>query len=274
VTSQVALAPITAENLKALRTKPAFLDEPSIPGPYKLASAPSLPALDIARGRGRAAGAITIGYRHGFGKLQKLFRWLNESAYLVSTPFIMILLLGLVTRNHSVLVFGATVVVLLNIGRIVAGVANLAAMAFRDSPVQGVLFLIPPLTFIYLAQNWQKVHRPVKRVTGPIITISLVILAFVIESRLEAGAKGKGSVRDQVRAGTASFKEAIGGQLEKATNLKVDDLNKLVPKASDTLKSLENSETLKSLEKKVEESGLIPGAEKQGSAGGATNSPR
>ena len=40
VNSQVALAPISMDNLRGLGNKLSPMDEPSIPGPYKLASAP------------------------------------------------------------------------------------------------------------------------------------------------------------------------------------------------------------------------------------------
>ena len=45
--------------------------------------------------------------------------------------------------------------VLLNLGRIVAGVANLAVVPFREGIVQGIMFLIPPLTFFYLSSHWK-----------------------------------------------------------------------------------------------------------------------
>ena len=112
VTSQVALAPISMDGVKRLRDKPAFVDEPSIPGPYKLATAPSLPMVFTPRGK--SAGAVTRGYRGAMGKIQKLFRWLNESAYLVSVPFLMCLLLGLAIDNRSLMILGATAVILLN----------------------------------------------------------------------------------------------------------------------------------------------------------------
>src|SRR5262249_61988428 len=49
VTSQVALAPITEQKLSALRKKPTPLDDASFTGLYKVATAPSLPALQAAR---------------------------------------------------------------------------------------------------------------------------------------------------------------------------------------------------------------------------------
>ena len=198
------------------------MDEPSIPGPYKLATAPSLPALEAIGGK--PAGAVTRGYRHGMGKVQKLFRWLNESAYLVSVPFLMCLLLGLAVGNHSLMVLGATAVVVLNIGRIVAGVANLVVIPFRESPIQGVFFLIPPITFFYMYQNWHKVHKPVKRIVGPILTIALVAAAFVAEPWLRGGGKSKGSLKEQVKSGVGSLKKEMREQIGKVPNLNVDHL--------------------------------------------------
>ncbi len=229
------------------------MDEPSIPGPYKLASAPSLPALEAIGGK--PAGALTRGYRHGMGKFQKLFRWLNESAYLVSVPFLMCLLLGLAVRNQSLMVLGATAVVALNIGRIAAGVANLVVIPFRQSPIQGVLFLIPPLTFIYMAQHWHKMERPVKRIVGPILTIGMVALAFLAEPWLRGEGKSKGSRQDQVKASARYLKKGIGKQLGEAPNLNLDGLNSLERKAAAALKEMNAGDSLKSIEEHVK----IPG---------------
>ena len=77
-----------------------------------------------------------------------------------------------------------------------AGVANLLVIPFRESPIQGILFLIPPITFIYLYQNWHKVHRPVKRIIGPILTIALVAAAFLVEPGC-----GPGHPRDRSMSG-------------------------------------------------------------------------
>src|SRR4051794_41827193 len=57
VNSQVALAPISMDNMPGLRHKPAFVDEPSIPGPYQMASAPSLPAMASQKTRPAGGGA-------------------------------------------------------------------------------------------------------------------------------------------------------------------------------------------------------------------------
>jgi DNA-directed RNA polymerase subunit RPC12/RpoP len=251
VTSQVALAPISMDGMQGLRGKSAFVDEPSIPGPYKLGTAPSLPALQASRGK--PAGAVTRGYRGAMGKVQKLFRWLNESAYLVSVPFIMCLLLGLAVGNHSLVVLGATVVVVLNIGRIVAGVANLVVIPFRESPIQGILFLIPPITFFYLYQNWHKVHRPVKRIVGPILTLALVAGAFLIEPALRTARTTEGSLQERAKAGVGTLKTGVREQVGKVPNLSADDLKGLQNKAEGAVKSLNAEDALRAFQGRLQD---------------------
>ena len=253
VNSQVALAPISMDGLRGLGKRPSPMDEPSIPGPYKLATAPSLPALHYAGGK--SAGAVTRGYRQAMGHVQKLFRWLNQGAYLVSVPFLMLLLLGLIVGNTSLMSLGATAVIALSIGRIVAGVANLAVIPFRESPIQGIFFLIPPITFFYIYQNWHKVRGPVKRIVGPILTIALVAAAFVAEPWIRGEGKAKGSIQDQVKSGVGSLKKEMRGQIGKVPNLDVDDLKALQNKAESTLKSLNAEDALKAVEGRLQDVG-------------------
>jgi hypothetical protein len=268
VNSQVALAPISALDLKVRPEKPSPLDEPSTPGPYKLASVPSLPAYRA--GAGKPAGPLTRGYRQGMGEIQKLFRWINESAYLVSVPFLMCLLLGLALPNHNLVVLGASAVVLLNIGRIVAGLANLIVIPFRESLIEGILFLIPPISLFYLAQRWNKVRKPVRRIVGPIFTIGLVALALVVEPWLKGKGKPQGSTEDQARSGLQSMKTDIKGELGKVRSLKAQGLEKLEQKAGAVVKSVESGTLLQSLEEQAKNAGQVLGTP-ESRAKGASN---
>jgi hypothetical protein len=236
VTSQVALAPITEQRLSALRKKPAAtpLDDASFSGLYKVASMPSLPAY---RSSGKAAGAITRGYRHQMGKVQGLFRWINQSAYLVSVPFLMILLVGVISGSQSLMAIGAIAVVVLNIGRLLAGLANLVVIPFRESPMQGAFFLIPPLTFIYMYQNWEKVRKPVLRIIGPIGTIGLVALAYLVAPYLHSE-QARGSLGDQLRSGAESARAGIGGKFGKGGDLDVSGLKKAIREAPEAFRAL------------------------------------
>lgn len=237
VTSQVALAPVTAEGLRPVQRPmlPSALDDASVSGPYLMRSMPSLAPLPGAGGR--PAGAATRAYRKELGRAQRLFRWLNESAYLVSVPFLLLILIGIVFKSQPLALLGATGAVLLNIGRVGAGLANLVVIPFRDSPVQGVLFLIPPLTFYYLWKNWDRVRKPVLRVLGPIGTIGLVVLAFSFIPWLRPGGADPGTVEGRLTSGAAELKAGIKDQIRSAKDVDVDQVRS---RAEGALRSLED----------------------------------
>lgn len=228
VTSQVALKPITMDKLQALgRTAPRrpsmFEEDENTPaGPYDLLSAPNLPAVDAARAAtGRAAPRIVQDYRNALLPFQRLFRKLNEWAFVVSAPFLAIFMLAVAARNYSWAVLGATAIVLLNLSRLGTGLLNLFMIPFRDNPVQGVLFLIPPFTVVYCIQNWNRVRKPVERVIGPALTIGLVVAAFAFLPFLNGGKKTEGTIAERLKAGASSLDAKVQ---EKLGNPDLDGL--------------------------------------------------
>ncbi len=227
VNSQTALAPLTVDRMPAVKRSAPIDDDLGDSKPYALVEAPR--KRRVAMATGGPAGEAKIVWRRWLGQIQKLFRWINETGYLVSVPFIMLIFLGAMMHNRPMAHFGAVVVVALNIGRLVSGLANIVVIPFRDSPLQGALFLIPPLTFFYMSNNWKKFKRPVERVTGPLLTIGLVALAFLFVPSL-SGKSLKASVKDVGRT-----IESKAGRLKKAD-----------------LKSLASPDVLQQVEGKVE----------------------
>ena len=236
--SNVGLAPLTVDQIrspfgKQQTAKRKAADDDLGDGlPY------AVEQFDKGDKRGRATkpvSGVKMAYRKELNSVLKILRMINEAAYLVSVPFLMILLLGILTRSHSMEVFGATVVVLLNIGRVVTGIVNLAVVPFRESPLQGILFLIPPFTFIYLSQHWNKLKKPAMRVVGPLLTILAVVAAFSFIPSISGKTKATGSVVDRLKAGASTLKSDIKGQIKEAESL---DLQSLQQKAEAGLKSI------------------------------------
>src|SRR5262249_6893061 len=90
--SKIALAPITVDRMPVGRKQPSPLDTAADSKPYVLAQ----PVRD-RRGRAKSqANVVARVWRQQLGGVQKLFRKLNQAAYLISVPFIMILILGVV----------------------------------------------------------------------------------------------------------------------------------------------------------------------------------
>jgi hypothetical protein len=215
-TSNVGLAPITVDRMPLAPRKATPLDDSlGDSKPYALAA-------PVSEWRGRATihdNVVLRVWRQQLGHIQKLFRKLNQAAYLISIPFLMILILGAVIGNRPMAVFAAAFVVLLNIGRIVAGAANLAVVPFRDG------------------LNFSKMKKPLGRLIEPAVTIVLVILAFTFIPWLSSGAPASGSVGDRVRSGARSLGSDIKGEVDKAVErARQVDVEKLGAQAQDRLK--------------------------------------
>jgi hypothetical protein len=217
--SEVKLAPITVDRMRiSLRGKRSPVEDEDSK-PYQLAK-PDRREARAAAGSG-PAGAVTRAWRGQLGRLQKLFRWINQTAYLVSTPFLMLILLGDVIQNRSMALVGATVVVLLNIGRLGAGAVNLALVPLRDG------------------FDWKKMKKPAQRIIEPVVTIGLVIVAFTFLPGLSSGKPAKGGVGSRLRASAAGLKSEMRGKVKGAADSLGDvDLQKLGAQAQDQLQGL------------------------------------
>ena len=202
MTSQVGLAPITIDRMPAGRKKPSMFAEDDLADskPYALAK-PERRGSGGGGGGSGPAGVVTRVWRGQLGGVQKLFRKISETAYVISIPFLLILLFGAAVSNRSMALFGATVVVLLNIGRLVAGAANLAVVPLRD----GI--------------NFQKMKKPLRRVIEPVVTIGLVFLAFIFIPWLSAAQVADGSVADRIRSGAQALKEDMKGQVDQVVDV-------------------------------------------------------
>jgi hypothetical protein len=210
VTSQVGLAPITIDRMPARFKKPSMFAEDDLGDSKPYALAKPERRESGRSGASGPAGAVVRVWRGQLGGLQKLFRRINEIAYLISIPFLMMLLLGAVIRNRPMALFGAAVVVLLNVGRLISGAANLAVVPFRDG------------------MKLKKMKKPLRRIIEPAITIGLVILAFTFIPWLWGSSKPQGNLRARVGASAQTMEHEVEGIVDKAAGkAKGLDLKKL-----------------------------------------------
>ena len=197
--SNAALAPITVDRMKPARTYlPSALDDAEDSKPYVLAQPVREPRGRVTR---HDNAALNL-WRRQLGGIQKVFRKISQAAYLVSVPFLMILILGAVLKSRPMALLGATAVVLLNIGRLVAGVANLAVVPLRDGVNPG------------------KIRKPAWRVAEPALTIVLVVLAFTFIPWLSRGQASSGGIaeRHPLRAPGTSRRRSGRGQAASPTS--------------------------------------------------------
>jgi hypothetical protein len=200
--SEVSIAPLTIDRLPIGFKKPSMFPEDDLAD-----SKPYLLAQPERRGSGgqpvSQVSAAKVLWRRQLGAIEKFFRWINQSAYLVSVPFLMILILGTMIRSHPMALFGAAVVVVLNITRLISGVFNIAVIPFRD----GI--------------NPKRLKKPIHRLIEPAITIGLVGLAFAFIPWLSKGGTSEEILQGHFRTGLEKFQRKIEDVQEKAKALDV-----------------------------------------------------
>jgi hypothetical protein len=197
---RVALAPLTIDRMAAFKKPSMFADDDLADSkPYVLAQ-------PERRSGGRPVSQVSglkIQWRRRLGHIEKLFRWINQSAYLVSVPFVVSLLLGTAIRSHALANWSAIAVVALNLTRLASGFFNLVVIPFRD----GI--------------NLNRMKKPLRRVIEPVLTIGLVGLAFAFIPWLSYKdlASTKGSLAGHFRAGLEKLERKVDDVQGKAKAL-------------------------------------------------------
>ena len=179
VTSQLHLKQISDPRMKVVdRVHRRHLDDDDGQvGPYQIGSMPSLPALQPKKeGLGKKARHV---YKNEMRIVQKILRKTNEAVLEWSIPFFILMPVGFILKKHWMAMFGLTVMILMNLLRLGVGLANLLVIPFRESPMTGLKFLIPPFTISYLNQNWYKCEKPVKRIISPVCFLLGLFLVYV-----------------------------------------------------------------------------------------------
>lgn len=238
--SSVGLTPLSADfrpvgkRAPAAEVKPhiaAYLQESASAGPYALAEV--RPPLRPMHGPGgKPAGFLKRLYRGQIGSVLTILRKINDFAYLISIPFLVLLLIGIVLKSRPMALGGATGVILLNVGRFATGAFAFYVRPFRENPLVGLLFLLPPYTVYYVAKHWKSMKKTTMRFVEPALTIGLVILAFAFIPWLSSGTNRadatigerlrseagvlKSDVRDELKGRGSAFDETLGGLSEKA----------------------------------------------------------
>jgi hypothetical protein len=198
-TSKLGLVPITVDRMpvgwpRERERAPSPLDDAEDSKPYALAQ-----PIREKRGAVRSHDNVVLrAWRGQLGGIQKVLRWVNETAYLISVPFIMLIMFGTVARNRPVALLGAAVVILLNIGRLVTAGAGLVIVPLRDG------------------LNWKKLKKPLRRLAEPVMTIGLVVLAFLFVPFLSTGKPATKGIAGAINRGQAAMQKAALGELDTA----------------------------------------------------------
>jgi hypothetical protein len=165
--------------------------------------------------RSRPAGWFYVKWRGAVGALLKVLRLIDSSAYLISVPFLVLMLFGIVVGNLGLMHTGAVVVVLANYGRFWTDLLALFVRPYKDGPLQGVAFLFPPYTVYYLTRHWVRVKPIVRRIATSCIPIVLVVLAYAFLPFSSSSVKDLNDIPGRIQAGEQELRRDIDNELKK-----------------------------------------------------------
>ncbi|MGO9465298.1 MAG: hypothetical protein ACLQIB_36285 [Isosphaeraceae bacterium] len=200
--------PVSPEIERGLREMAEFARDPR---GYSLAESRSGRGLFSFRGRGHSGPArwLYLKWRGTITFVLKLLRWIDNWAYLISVPFLVLLFVALVVSNMALVHVGAVVVVLVNYGRFWTDLLALFVRPFRESPLHGLGFLFPPYGLYFLATRWRQVKPTLRRMATSCIPIVLVVLAYAFLPSVNPGVENVEGVGAKIEAGGRALVKEI-----------------------------------------------------------------
>jgi hypothetical protein len=179
--------------------------------------------------RSRPASWLYVKWRASVGFVLKLMRWVDSWAYLISVPFVVLMIFGIVVENQALVHTGAVVIVLANYGRFWADLIAFFVRPYKDGPLQGIAFLFPPYTIYYLTTHWNHMKPILRRIATSCIPIVLVVLAYAFLASVNPAVKDVKGIGARLRAGEQELQKEIDSDLQRVES-EVRSLGR--PKAS------------------------------------------
>jgi hypothetical protein len=165
------------------------------------------------------AGWLYVKWRAGVGLVLKLLRWVDSWAYIISVPFIVLMLFGIVVENRGLVHTGAVVVVLANYGRFWADLLAFFVRPYKDGPLRGLAFSFPPYTIYYLTVHWDRMKPIVRRIATSCIPMVLVVLAYAFIPTVDPAIRNVEGVEAKIETGKRELEKQIGEDLQTLIKL-------------------------------------------------------
>jgi hypothetical protein len=165
-----------------------------------------------ARSAPNGASPALVAYRTFFGLLGRVTTWISETSYTVSFILIILAVASGMIGRHSLAAMVCGVIVALNLVGLAGDIASLVTLSFRKNPMQGGLFLVPPFTLYYLWTDWYRYRDTVARMRIPLVTLALVVAAYVFVPWLRGGIKEEVPVVESVEKAVDTVEKRLAGQ--------------------------------------------------------------
>lgn len=155
----------------------------------------------------RPAGWVYTQWRKSIGLILRVLRFIDDWAYLISIPCLMLMIFGIAIGHRGLIHTGAVVVVLVNFGRFWTDLLSLFVRPFKDGPIHGLMFLFPPYGVYYIARNWDKFKPTFRRLLTSCIPIVLVGLAYMFLPTVDPDVRSARTSLEKARRAERDFLE-------------------------------------------------------------------
>ena len=180
----------------------------------------------FGRGGDRPASWLYTQWRAGVTGILKILRFIDSWAYIISVPFLVMVLFAIVTSSRGLVHAGAVVVVLVNYGRFWTDLIAFFVRPFKEGPFQGLAFLFPPYTVYYLFAHWDRMKPILRRMLTSCVPIALVILAYAFLASINPEVQDVHDVGTRLKIGTEVLEKDIHGGLKQIEEELSDGLEK------------------------------------------------
>ena len=209
--TSLRLAPISFNALKPDADDRPKLWEDTDSIEYELEKPAYQPAVAKLPSKFASSAGGLLWRRGGIAeKLLTVLHKVSDFAYLLSIPFMLLILLAIVLKQRELAVASAVVVIFLNISRLLIDGFALVALAFKKGPLAGVLFFVPPFTFYYLAKRGKVMKEALLRFLVPTIPILGVVLLFLLVPWLRGSESQQATLMgDRVQKQLGTLEESL-----------------------------------------------------------------
>jgi hypothetical protein len=181
---------------------------------YRVVGERSGPFSYLRVGESGPAHWLYVEWRGGVNSVLRVLRFIDTWAYLLSVPFLMLMIFGVIVESRRFVHTGAAVVVLANYGRFWADLIALFVRPYKDGPLQGLAFLFPPYTIYYLATRWDPMKKILRRIATSCIPIVLVILIYAFVPSVNPEARTAQGLGARLEAGKQELDRDIESDLK------------------------------------------------------------
>jgi hypothetical protein len=155
---------------------------------------------------------MLVAYRWFFGLLGRATTWISETSYTVSLILIILAVASGMVGQHGLATTLCGVIVALNLVGLAGDIVSLVTLSFKKNPLRGGLFLIPPFTLYYLWTDWYRYRDTVLRMRIRLMTLALVVAAYLFVPWLRGGIKAELPAVASVEQAVDSVEEKLGSQ--------------------------------------------------------------